>query len=240
MQCPCAQFDLQKYKGKPYQQTPCAKCSLVKQSIRVNKHIELFDTDGAIDQIQAIAIQQTPQQQFVPQNVPASVIQAITRACQHNLLVTLSNTVLKLCVMSKDYPALFQVLTLKMQHPQMSYYQIGLNMVPPCSKQNVLYHLEHAVKQFPQLAKAIITDTRFSGGKNAIKKVLDKVQKSKQTQKVKHLLYAQSPINTAKTVAQLRQIFKKPYKVNMVTSYDDYHNNRPATILAAQKRKAAE
>ena len=103
-------------------------------------------------------------------------------------------------------------------------------MVPPCSKQNVLYHLEHAVKEFPQLSKAIITDTRFSGGKNAIKKVLDKVQKSKQTVKIRKLLYADSPINTAKTVAQLIQIFKKPYKVQLVTSYDDYDEHRPITI----------
>lgn len=243
MQCPCSQFNLQLYKDKPYEETPCACCQLIRQSYRISKHIQLFDTDGAVDQIQSIAAQQIDQQQLVPDDIPASVIEAITKACQQNLLVTLSNTVLKLCVMSKDYPALFQVLTLKMQHPQMSYYQIGQNMVPPCSKQNVLYHLQHAVKQFPELYKAIITDTRFSGGKNAIKRVLDKVQKSKQTTKIKKLLYADSPINTAKTVAQLQDIFSKPYKVHLVTSYDDFDCNRPATILnpdLAKPSKAAK
>lgn len=213
MQCPCPQFDIQKYRDKPYQQTPCAKCSLTKQSFKVNKHIQLFDTDGAIDQLQNIAQEQIDQDQYIPQDIPITVINAISKACEQNLLITLSNTVLKLCVLSKQYPALFQVLVLKMQHPQMSYYQIGQSMVPPCSKQNVLYHLEHAVQKFPELSKAIITDTRFSGGKNAIKKVLDKVQKSKQIQKIKHLLYEQSDINTVKSVEQLQQIFRKPYKI---------------------------
>lgn len=219
MQCPCDLFDLNKYKDKPYQQTPCSKCSLVKDTHRINKHIQLYDTDGAIDQIQC-AVQQIQQDQFVPQNTPLSVINAITKACQHNLLVTLSNTVLKLCLLSKDYPALFQVLTIKMQHPQMSYYQIGQSMVPPCSKQNVLYHLQHAVRQFPQLAKAIITDTRFSGGKNAIKKVLDKVSQIKQIQRIQHLLYKQSQINTSKSISQLQQIFKKPYKSTSITYFN--------------------
>lgn len=216
MHCPCAQFDLQKYKNKPYQQTPCAKCSLVKQASHVNKHIQLLDTDGAIQDIQNIVQQQIDQDQYVPQDIPVNVINAIAKACQQNLLITLSNTILKLSVLAKQYPALFQVLMLKMQHPQLSYYQIGQSMVPPCSKQNVLYHLQHAVQKFPQLAKAIITDTRFSGGKNAIKKVLDKTQKFNQTSRIKHLLYSQSQANTAKSVQQLQQIFKKPYKADSI------------------------
>jgi len=67
-----------------------------------------------------------------------------------------------------------------MQYPHLSYYQIGAKMTPPCSKQNVLYHLSHAVKEFPDLHKAILTDTRFSGGRYAIKTEADKAAHYKQ------------------------------------------------------------
>lgn len=220
MNCPCPQFDIQKYKDQPYQNTPCATCRLTKQTYKTNKHIQLYTTDGAQQDIQQVAAQQPDDSQYIPQNIPPSVIQTIQKACQQNMMVTLSNIVLKLCVMSKQYPALFEILILKMQHPTMSYYQIGRNMVPPCSKQNVLYHLERAVQMFPELCKSIITDTRFSGGKNAIRKVSDCLAKDKQINRVRRIIYEQSQMNTSKDLKELQQIFKMPYKIDVITMFD--------------------
>ena len=222
MNCPCQEFDVQKYKDVPYQETPCASCFMTKQTHRTNKVSQLYDTDGAQDIDQIAADQPVPDQDIVPDNVPKHIIMNIQKACQENLLVTLSNTVLKLTQLSKSYPALFQILTIKMQYPYMSYYQIGQVMVPPCSKQNVLYHLSHAVQQFPELSSAILTDTRFSGGRYAIKTIADKAYEQKHTDKVKKLLYVQSQANRRKSIAQLQRLFAQPYKTQTVDMFDMY------------------
>lgn len=124
--------------------------------------------------------------------------------------------------MAKQYPALFQVLVIKMQYPYMSYLDIGKHMVPPCSKQNVLYHLSHAVEEFPQLSKAILTDTRFSGGRYAIKRVADLANEQKCSNEVKKLLYSQTEINKEKTIKELQELFKEPFKCQSIDIYDAY------------------
>ena len=222
MNCPCEQFDVQKYKNVPYQQTPCAHCFLTKETHKTNKVSQLYDTDGAQDIDEIAAAEPVPDEQIVPDNIPKHIIMNIQKACQQNLLVTLSNTVLKLAQLAKTYPALFQILTIKMQYPYMSYYQIGQIMVPPCSKQNVLYHLSHAVEQFPELSNAILTDTRFSGGRYAIKTIADKVYEQKHTDKVKKLLYVQTQANKRKSIAQLQRLFAQPFKTQTVDIYDVY------------------
>ena len=222
MNCPCQDFDAQKYKGIPYQETPCASCFMTRETHRTNKVAQLYDTDGAQDIDQIAAEQPMPDEDIVPANVPKNIIMNIQKACQENLLVTLSNTILKLTQLSKTYPALFQILTIKMQYPYMSYYEIGQVMIPPCSKQNVLYHLSHAVQQFPELSNAILTDTRFSGGRYAIKTVADKVYQEKHTDKVKKLLYAETEANKRKSIAELQKLFAQPYRQETVDLYDAY------------------
>lgn len=227
MQCPCKQRTEhpELFQGKDYQDTPCASCFLTRETHRTNKVSKLYDQDGAqqVD-VDQLAAQQdaVADEDYVPQNIPEHIILNIQKACQQNFLVVLSNTVLKLTKMAKDYPALFQVLMIKMQYPYMSYLDIGKHMVPPCSKQNVLYHLSHAVQQFPELSKAILTDTRFSGGRYAIKRVADLVNEQKCSNKVKKLLYAQTDINKAKTIQELQQLFKEPFKCASIDIYDAY------------------
>ena len=227
MNCPCKERTEhpQLFQGVDYEKTPCANCFMTRQTHRTNKVSKLYDQDAAqnvdIDQL-ADQHQTVADQDLVPQNVPQSVILNIQKACQQNFLVVLSNTVLKLTRMAQEYPALFQVLTLKMQYPYMSYLEIGQHMVPPCSKQNVLYHLSHAVEQFPQLSKAILTDTRFSGGRYAIKRVADMIDTQDKSNKVKKLLYKETPINKVKTLDQLHQIFKKPFKTQIIDIFDAY------------------
>lgn len=226
MHCPCPQFDIQKYKGKPYQETPCASCFLTRQTNKTNKHSQLFDTDGAtqdvVDQNTKTPADSLIQQQSIPSELTPDSIELIMQACQQNFLVVLSNVVLKLTDLAKTYPALYQILHLKMQYPHLSYYEIGARMSPPCSKQNVLYHLQHAVKQFPQLHKAILTDTRFSGGRYAIKTEAQKAKHNKAVQKVRHLLYEQTEANTEKALNELTQLFKKPFKPSYIADFTNY------------------
>ena len=226
MHCPCPEFDIQKYKGKPYQETPCSSCFLTRQTNKTNKHSQLFDTDGAtqdvVDQNTKTPADSLIQQQSMPSGLTPDAIELIMQACQQNFLVVLSNVVLKLTDLAKTYPALYQILHLKMQYPHLSYYEIGARMSPPCSKQNVLYHLEHAVKQFPQLHKAILTDTRFSGGRYAIRTQAQKARHKKAVQKVRHLLYEQTEINSQKSMQELMQIFNKPFKPSNIVDFTDY------------------
>ena len=225
MNCPCPDFDIQKYRGKPYQETPCASCFLTRETNKTNKHSQLYDTDGAIQQVidqntknpgQLFDLKQTIGNQMTPQ-----AVQLIMQACQQNFLIVLSNVVLKLTDLAKSYPALYQILHLKMQYPHMSYYEIGSKMTPPCSKQNVLYHLSHAVKQFPDLEKAILTDSRFSGGHHALRTEADKASKFKQIQKVRHLLYDTTEANRIKTFNELKNIFQKPFKTTIIKDFSD-------------------
>lgn len=226
MNCPCPQFDIQKYKGKPYEETPCASCFLTRETNKTNKHSQLFDTDGAIQE----ALDQNSQppdkllqaQQIIHEDITPEAIQLIMQACEQNFLIVLSNVVLKLTDMAKSYPALYQILHLKMQYPHMSYYEIGARMTPPCSKQNVLYHLEHAVQLFPDLHKAIITDTRFSGGHNAIRTAADKTKRDKQVEKVRKLLYSETEANKIKTFKELTKEFNKPFRETPIDDFAEY------------------
>ncbi len=220
--CPCPQFDIQKYKDKPYQETPCAKCFLSKQTTNTHKHSQLFDTDGVQSQQPAKRPQPVQVQDILPEKISPDTLAIIVQACQQNFILTLSNLVLKLTRLSKTYPVLFQILTYKMQHPQLSYFEIGRKLNPPCSKQNVLYHLSHAVRQFPQLEKSIVTDTRFSGGRYALKTIAQLASRIKQVQIVRRKLYEQNQYNTRKEFDELKRQLQRPYKVNIISEFDSY------------------
>ena len=225
MNCPCPAFDIQKYKDKPYEETPCASCFLTRQTNKTNKHSQLYDTDGAfqevVDQNTNSPDELMDLKKSIGNELSPEAIELIMQACQQNFLIVLSNVVLKLTDLAKTYPALYQILHLKMQYPHMSYYQIGANMTPPCSKQNVLYHLSHAVHEFPDLHKAILTDTRFSGGHYALRTQADKVAKQKQVQKVRHMLYETTEANSSKSFEELTKLFKKPFKETVIEDFQE-------------------
>lgn len=109
-----------------------------------------------------------------------------------------------------------------MQYPSMSYHEIGRNLNPPCSKQNVLYHLSNAVKQFPDLCASIITDSRFSGGRLAIKKIANTIQKQRQIEKIRKILYVQTEANKRKSIQQLKEEFAKPVGSIPIEFFDSY------------------
>lgn len=220
--CHSCKVNPYQYTDVPYQDTPCAKCALSRQTNKTFKRTELFDSDAVADQIQKIQYQ-SGDDDCIPEWVPDKVIQTIRKACESNMMVTLSNVILRMVKLSKEFPVMFQILTAKMQHPQLSYYQIGQSMDPPCSKQNVLYHLKHAVQQFPELASSIITDTRFSGGKYAIKTVASIMQQIQQVAKVQKALYSQVQTNRTRSIQELNKLFKQPSKqAKAINMYDEY------------------
>lgn len=219
--CPCPQFDIQKYRDKPYEETPCASCFMTRETNKTNKHSKLYDTDGAEAPPQKPP-EVVPVEQLQDISMTPQALATVVAACEQNFLLVLSNTVLKLVSLSKEYPVLFQILTLKMQHPELSYYDIGRRLDPPCSKQNVLYHLSHAVRQIPDLQKAIFTDTRFSGGRYALKKIAQVSAKSAEIDRVRKLIYVENESNRQKTYQQLKQIFLNPSNVSIIDDYDTY------------------
>lgn len=229
MNCPCPDFDPQKYKGKPYEETPCASCFLTKETNKTNKHLQLYDTDGPVEQVidpQGKAPDELLDTKEIPvQELSPEAIELIMKACEQNFLIVLSNVVLKLTDLAQTYPALYQILHLKMQYPHMSYYEIGSKMNPPCTKQNVLYHLSHAVQEFPDLHKAIITDARFSAGHSAIKVAADKVAQDRQIERVRNFLYNTTEANRRKTLEELEEAFKKPVKARIIEDFDTRSKN---------------
>ena len=230
MNCPCDAFDVQKYKDVPYQQTPCYNCFMTKETNNTNKHSILYDTDGALDQQlteqaqQQLGLTEDPYDLDLPEEdqLTPEAITMVMQACQKNFLITLSNIVLKLTDIARQYPVTYQILHMKMQYPSMSYHQIGRNLNPPCSKQNVLYHLSNAVKQFPDLCSSIITDSRFSGGRFAIKRVANTANKEKQIQKIRKVLYVETEANKQKSLSELKKEFAKPIDSIPIDYYDFY------------------
>lgn len=216
--CHSCSVDLSKYKDVPYQQTPCAQCKLARDSQKTFKRISLFDSDASVDDLADTAQAQQQQDGFaIPPWIPLRIIEQIKKACQANMLVTLSNIILKMIRLSKESPTTVQVVMLKMQHPQMSYYQIASALNPPCSKQNVLHHLKHAVSLFPQLAKALLVDTRFSSGRgSAVHSIARMRQNSAALQRLKNAMYRSEDHNTVMSVDSINQIFKMPYNSRAV------------------------
>lgn len=211
--CHSCNVDLSLYKDVPYQQTPCAKCALANQSQKTFKRISLFDSDINVDDLQdTIADESQDEGLALPPWIPDRVIQQIRRACQANMFVTLSGIILKVLKLAKTAPHTVQVLLMKMQHPDMSYYQIARAVSYPCSKQNVLHHLKHAVSVFPELSKALLIDTRYAPGKGSAIHSIAKMRANSQViGKLKDNMYDTTEHNTAHSIQEINKIFQMPY-----------------------------
>lgn len=210
--CHSCQVDLQQYKDVPYQETPCAKCRLSRDSQHTFKRISLFDTDATVDDLQDTVAANQDQGFAIPGWVPQQVVDQIRKACQNNMMVTLGNIILRMVRLSRQYPITAQILMIKMQHPNKSYYEIGELMQPRCSKQNVLYHLKHAVQLFPQLSSALLIDTRFSGcGKSAIQSVAKMRSNQRAVSKLQAAIYPNTQHNQPASIQEINKIFNMPY-----------------------------
>ena len=203
-----------KFNGMEYKDTPCASCKLTKESRNTGKRGALFDSDAQTDcedEIEAMDVASEEETQTIPDNIPQYVIELIKEACQSNMMVVLSNLILILVKLAKENPPIFSVLMMKMQHPSMSYYEIGRMLNPPCSKQNVLYHLKRVVSMYPELESAIITDTRFSGGRYAIRTTADIARHNRLVEDVRQQLYPQTKVNQSFSIDDLNRLLNLPY-----------------------------
>lgn len=213
MGCHSCKVDLQQYKDVPYDQTPCATCALSRDSQKTFKRISLFDSDINVDDLQDNIAAQSNQQAFtVPPWIPQRILDEIRKACQTNMMVTMSNIILKVLKLAKTAPRTVEILLMKMQHPEMSYYQIARAVSYPCSKQNVLHHLKHAVQVFPQLSSALLIDTRFAPGKGSTIHSIAKMKRNTvAVDKLKDGMYADQAFNKPASIEQINQIFNMPY-----------------------------
>lgn len=83
------------------------------------------------------------------------------------LLKALSQSIRVMIEMKDRYPHTFEIMDAKLQDPSLSYSDIAKRF--SCRKQNVQYHLKRAVQICPELSTALLVDTRFANGYNALK-----------------------------------------------------------------------
>lgn len=69
--------------------------------------------------------------------------------------------------LKERHPMTYRILDAKMQEPHLSYTDLAKRFA--CKKQNVQYHLKKAVEVCPELYTALLIDSRFSLGYNALK-----------------------------------------------------------------------
>lgn len=83
------------------------------------------------------------------------------------LLKAFSQSIRVMVEMKDRYPHTYEIMDAKLQDPSLSYSDLARRF--SCRKQNVQYHLKRAVQICPELSAALLVDTRFSNGYNALK-----------------------------------------------------------------------
>lgn len=83
------------------------------------------------------------------------------------LLRAFSQSIRIMVEMKDRYPHTYEIMDAKLQDPSLSYSDLAKRF--SCRKQNVQYHLKRAVQICPELSLALLVDTRFANGYNALK-----------------------------------------------------------------------
>lgn len=207
--------------GTPYEETACASCKLAIEHHRVNK-TDLFDTDIPPEELEEQGPSTEDLEAQIPLNVPERILSLMRETCESSIYMGLASTVLRMVELAKLRPVMFEALVLKLRFPHMSYYDIGGIM--HCSKQNVLYHLKQAVHVFPELADAIITDTRFSGGRYAIRTAARTYRKDAGMNGLRKGLYGTSLESALIPLDVINKILAAPYmsKEAELAEFDSY------------------
>jgi len=197
--------DLSKYKS--YEESPCATCRLNKESY-VGHPIKMFEsleTAEEAGQLDNITNNEDPLSDI---DYDLSTLNLMKEVCEEQLLTVASSIVLKMLALAKKHPVMVEVVLKKLQYPHMSYSAIGASLTKPCLKQNILHHLKMAVKIFPELSKALITDTRSNGGHYALR-TIDNEEKLKSTKnRLREIIYGDDRELQAMTLKEINNIFK--------------------------------
>ena len=191
--CHRCNVNLKDWEGKPYEEWPCASCTLAKDYNRTFS-TGYFDT-AAMEEIEDEHKLGEEKHEFIVGNPvdltedEIATLETIKEAIYNQIFEIFSGILVKLLHMAKTNPIMFEVFIKKMQFPYMSYAEIGDTMEPKCSKQNVLYHLKCVVNEFPELLSVIQTDTRYSGGRYALKTVADKKRHKVSEERIQKIIY---------------------------------------------------
>lgn len=226
-----------------YLDSPCAKCRLAADYTNT-KRAAMFESAGTLEAAEeqedsALAcidqdlehIGDAPPKtedeikELTPENV-----KLLAEAIQKQLMITLSGVMVRLMRLAKSSPIMFEMVIKKMQYPYMSYSELGASLKTPCSKQNTLYHLKHAVELFPELESVLLTDTRFSGGRYALQTVANRVRQESGIKRIQGLLYGElDPKVAEQRVKELNAILHAPFMVDdEVLDFNPYINDEEA------------
>lgn len=205
--------------------SPCATCRLGNDS-PTTKRPALFDTEktcspdgeeasylARVDKaLEAAGDDPPPPPDF--KELTPEMLQTLRKIMEEQIYGVLSGTIVKLLKLGQTSPVMLELVIKKMQYPLMSYSELGASMKEPFSKQNVLYHLKHAVDIMPELASVLLTDTRFSGGRYALKTIANKRRQEAAYKRIKGLLYGEdNPDMQAKSIRELNAILHAPFMV---------------------------
>lgn len=209
----------------PFEQSPCATCKLGVETYNTHRPA-LFDSGNPLDDDESefLGVEDKDLQNIDERDPDAKILKKVKEAkdtvgilkdvIEKQVFLAASGMTLSLLKMAKESPIMFEILIKKMQYPYMSYSEIGNSMRPKCSKQNVLYHLKHAVALYPELNAAILTDTRFSAGHYALKTIADYNRQNKARQRIQGILYGeQNPGFIAKGLQEITKICAMPWMV---------------------------
>lgn len=219
--CHSCGVDLSKYTN--YLESPCASCKLCKEYSSTHR-AALFDS-GEEDYDESLVSDENnlndtyieAEKDLVYSCIEKDVdrqIEIIKEVIEKQIFTTASGLILDFIKLSKENPTMFEVVIKKMQYPFMSYSEIGNSMNPPCSKQNILYHLRHAVRKFPELANALLTDTRFSGGTYALQTIANTKRKLHAKKRIQGLLYGSDELIREKSMREINSILSSPFMVS--------------------------
>ena len=209
----------------PYLESPCATCKLSVEYTNT-KRAAMYDscgTDEAAEEKHAEFFAKVDEAlENFDQPKPSDEIKGITKesleilksSMEQQIMIAMSGIMVRLLKLAKTSPVMFELVLKKMQYPYMSYSALGASMAEPCSKQNVLYHLKHAVELFPELEATLLTDTRFSGGRYALQTVANRVRQEYAKKRIQGLLYGElDPAVAARSMKELNAILHAPFLV---------------------------
>lgn len=222
--CARCGVDLSKYEN--WLDSPCATCRLGNDS-PTTKRPALFDTEktcspdgeeasylARVDKALEAAGDDPPPPPNFDQLTP-EMLQQLKRVMEEQIYGVLSGTIVRFLKLGMTSPVMLELVLKKMQYPYLSYSELGASMKEPFSKQNVLYHLKHAVEIMPELASVLLTDTRFSSGRYALQTVANRRRQENAKQRIKGLLYGNDDPNLqAKSMRELNQILHAPFMVS--------------------------
>ena len=199
--------DISKYPE--YESSPCATCKLNKETyfahpVEMFESIETAEDSGDLD---TIINHEDP---LAGVEYDLETLNLMKQACEEQFLRVASSIILKMISLAKKHPVMVEVVLKKLQYPHMSYSAIGASLTRPCLKQNILHHLKMAVKLFPELSKALITDTRSNGGHYALRTVANDEKEKTAKNHFRELLYGDDAEMRAMTMNEINAIFKAP------------------------------